>query len=257
MKIDIPTHCPCCGEPLEFTNDQLFCVNSSCPAQLYKRVEHFTKTLGIKGFGAKTIEKLALDSIPEIYFLEFEDVAAAIGSERMAQKLLLEIESSRTASLDKVLAAFSIPLIGQTLSTRLCQVVKHIDEITAETCSTAGLGAKATANLINWLNTEFLEVREFLPFDFKASGTTETATREDGKSLPSVCITGKLVTFKTKAEATTALTAAGYKVVESVTKQTDMLVDEGDKGSTKRKRAEELGIPIITNLKDFLKETTK
>ena len=252
MKIEIPTHCPCCGEPLEWVNDQLFCVNSSCPAQLYKRVEHFTKTLGIKGFGAKTIEKLALDSIPEIYFLEFDDVAAALGSERMAEKLLLEIEQSRTASLDKVLAAFSIPLIGQTLSTRLCQVVKHIDEITAETCSTAGLGAKATANLISWLNTEFLEVREFLPFDFKASGTASST--DNGKSI---CITGKLVTFKTKAEATTALQMAGYKVVESVTKQTDMLVDEGDKGSAKRKRAEELSIPIITNLEDFLKETTK
>ena len=256
MKIEIPTHCPCCGEPLEWEKDQIFCVNSSCPAQLYKRVEHFTKTLGIKGFGAKTIEKLALDSIPEIYFLEFDDVAAALGSERMAEKLLLEIEQSRTASLDKVLAAFSIPLIGQTLSTRLCQVVKNIDEITTETCNSAGLGAKATANLISWLNTEFLEVREFLPFDFKASEPENASSGEDGKSLPTICITGKLVTFKTKAEATTALQMAGYKVVESVTKQTDMLVDEGDKGSAKRKRAEELSIPIITNLKDFLKENT-
>lgn len=250
MKIVIPDTCPCCDSKLERVQDQIFCRNLSCPAQLYKRVEHFTKTLGIKGFGAKTIEKLALDSIPEIYFLEFEDVAAALGSERMALKLLNEIEASRTASLDKVLAAFSIPLIGQTLSTRLCQVINHIDEITVESCASAGLGAKATTNLISWLNTEFLEVREFLPFDFKASGTTACST-DKGKSI---CITGKLVTFKTKSEASAALVSAGYSVVESVTKQTDLLVDEGDKGSAKRKRAEELGIPIITNLKDFLKE---
>jgi NAD-dependent DNA ligase len=231
-------------------NDQLFCVDTSCPAQLYKKVEHFTKTLGIKGFGPKTVDKLALDSIPEIYFLEFEDVAAALGSERMAEKLLIEIEQSRSASLDKVIAAFSIPLIGQTLAGRLCQVVEHIDDITPEACKTAGLGDKATANLISWLETEFQEVREFLPFDFRASGK-EAISANNGKSI---CITGKLASFKTKAEATTALQAAGYKVVDSVTKTTNLLVDEGDKGSDKRKKAEALGIPIITNLKDFLKE---
>ena len=250
MKIVIPDTCPCCDSKLEMVNDQLFCRNESCPAQLYKRVEHFTKTLGIKGFGPKTIDKLGLDSIAEIYYLEFDDVSAALGSERMAEKLLSEIELSRKSSLDKVLAAFSIPLIGQTLSGRLCQVVDTIDDITPEKCKEAGFGDKATANLISWLQTEFHEVREFLPFDFRASGKAAISA-DNGKSI---CITGKLVTFKTKSEATTALQEAGYKVVESVTKSTDMLVDEGDKGSAKRKKADELGIPIITNLNDFLKE---
>lgn len=252
MKINVPTHCPECNSLLERIQDQIFCRNESCPAQLYKRVEHFTKTLGIKGFGPKTVEKLALDSIAEIYYLEFDDVAVALGSERMAEKLLSEIELSRKSSLDKVIAAFSIPLIGQTLSGRLCQVVEHIDDITPETCKQAGLGDKATANLIAWLQTEFQEVREFLPFDFRASGKTAVSA-DNGKSI---CITGKLTSFKTKAEATTALQNAGYKVVDSVTKNTDMLVDEGDKGSEKRKKAESLGIPIITNLIDFLKENS-
>lgn len=252
MKIEIPTKCPCCNSTLEWVQDQIFCRNESCPAQLYKQVEHFAKTLGIKGFGPKTVEKLALDSIAEIYFLEFEDVAAALGSARMAEKLLTEIEQSRSAPLDKVLAAFSIPLIGQTLSGRLCQIINHVDDITTEKCKEAGLGDKATTNLINWLKTEFQEVREFLPFDFRASGKS-TGNTDNGKSI---CITGKLVTFKTKAEATTALQEAGYTVVSSVTKTTDMLLDEGDKGSEKRKKAESLGIPIITNLKDFLKENS-
>jgi NAD-dependent DNA ligase len=39
-----------------------------------------------------------------------------------------------------------------------------------------------------------------------------------------------------------------------VTKATDYLVDEEDKGSSKRKKAESLGITIITNLNTFLKE---
>jgi NAD-dependent DNA ligase len=74
--------------------------------------------------------------------------------------------------------------------------------------------------------------------------------------LKTVCITGKLVSYKTKAEAHRALELAGFKPVESVTKTTDFLVDEEDKGSTKRKKAESLGITIITNLNIFLKENS-
>lgn len=248
MKIEIPSQCPCCDSTLELVNDQLFCRNTGCPAQLNKKIEHFTKTLGIRGFGPKTVERLELADISEIYYLELDQLTEALGSEKTATKLLSEIDASRGAKLDKVLAAFSVPLIGNSASTKLCQVVSHIDEIDAETCKTAGLGEKATANLIGWLETEFQEVREFLPFDFQTSGKISNA--DNGKS---VCITGKLVSFKTKSEATEKLTQGGYKVVESVTKTTDYLIDEGDKGSAKRKKAEELGIPIITNLIDFLK----
>ncbi len=251
MKIQIPTQCPCCDSPLEIVNEQLFCRNTACPAQLNKKVEHFTKTLGIKGFGPKTVEKLELTDLTEIFYLELDDLTEALGSEKTAAKLLDEIEAAKAAKLEKILPAFSIPLFGNTASTKLCGVISHIDEITAEKCKEAGLGDKVTANLISWLETEFQEVREFLPFDFQTSGK-QAISADNGKSI---CITGKLASYKNKAEAYAALIAAGYKVVESVNRQTDYLVDEGDKGSAKRKKAEELSIPIITNLIDFLKET--
>ena len=46
-----PTSCPTCASVLELVNDQLFCRNKLCPAQSAKRVEHFAKTLKIKGLG--------------------------------------------------------------------------------------------------------------------------------------------------------------------------------------------------------------
>jgi DNA ligase (NAD+) len=248
MKIEIPTNCPCCEYRLEMVNDQLFCRNTACSAQLTKKVEHFTKSLGIKGFGPKTVEKLQLADITEIYYLELDQLTEALGSEKTAAKLLSEIEASKSAKLDKIIAAFSIPLIGSTAATKLCSVIKSIDDITPEICKEAGLGEKATANLISWLETEFQEVREFLPFDFQTSGNA--VNTDNGKSI---CITGKLASFKTKAEAHALLIQHGFKPVESVTKALDYLVDEGDKGSTKREKADKLGIHIISNLKDFLK----
>ena len=89
-----------------------------------------------------------------------------------------------------------------------------------------------------------------MPFSWKVSRQVQTPSA-DAKS---VCITGKLQSFKTKAEAYAALTAAGFRPVESVTKTTNYLVDEDNKGSSKRTKADQLGIEIIQNLNQFLKE---
>ncbi len=251
MKIAIPTHCPCCEYPLELVNDQLFCRNTACSAQLGKKLEHFCKTLGIKGMGAKTIEKLQLSDITELYYLELDDIAEALGSQKLAEKLFSEINNSRSADLTTILPAFSIPLFGNTASQKLTKVVNSVDEITHETCKQAGLGDKVTNNLISWLETDFREMREFLPFSFTTNNNKPVANAT-GKT---VCITGKLHSYKTKAMAHEALTAAGYRVVESVTKTLDYLVDEENKGSSKRTKADQLGIEIITNLPQFLKES--
>lgn len=248
MKIEIPTHCPCCNYKLELVNDQLFCRNQACDAQLLKRVEHFCKTMGIKGMGTKTIEKLELADITELYYLDVDQLAEQLGSQKVAEKLIVELDRSRSAPLNQVLASMSIPLVGNTASQKICQVVNHISEINLETCKQAGLGDKVTQNLLAWLETDFPEMKEFLPFSFRSE---TQVVNTDGKS---VCITGKLSSYKTKAEAYKHLIDHGFKITESVTKTTDYLVDEGDKSSTKRKKAEELGIKIITNLDNFLRE---
>ena len=251
MKIQIPTTCPCCSYKLELVNDQLFCRNTACGAQLGKKVEHFCKTLGIKGMGPKSVEKLDLQDLTELFYLDLDSVTEALGSEKTAAKLLDEIERAKSADLATVLASFSITLVGQTASQKICSVVNHIDEITFEKCKEAGLGDKVSENLIAWLETDFPDLREFLPFSFKSNRNSTTNSNNNSKT---VCITGKLSSYKNKAEAYQALEAAGYKAVESVTKTTDYLVDEEDKASTKRKKAESLGIQIITNLNTFLKE---
>ena len=248
MKIEIPTHCPCCNYKLELINDQLFCRNQACDAQLLKRVEHFCKTMGIKGMGTKTIEKLELADITELYYLDVDQLAEQLGSQKIAEKLISELDRSRSANLQQVLASMSIPLVGNTASIKICSVVNHISEINIETCKKAGLGDKVTQNLLNWLETEFPEMKEFLPFSFQSEIPIVNTNNKN------VCITGKLSSFKTKAEAYKILVNNGFNITESVTKTTDYLVDEEGNSSTKRKKADELGIKIITNLNNFLRE---
>jgi len=79
MIIQIPTKCPCCDYPLEMVNQQLFCRNTACSAQLNKKLENFTKVLGIKGFGPKTVEKLALADLTELFYLDFDTTKDLLG----------------------------------------------------------------------------------------------------------------------------------------------------------------------------------
>ena len=248
QKIEIPTTCPCCDYLLIFVNDQLFCRNTACSAQLNKKLENFCKVLSIKGFGPRTIEKLNLADITELFYLDHELVIAALG-EKTAVKLLDEIERAKSADLATVLAAFSIPLVGGTASKKITTVVSQISEITQETCKQAGLGAKVTENLLNWIATDYQEMKEFLPFTF-TSGKQNTVNTDSER----VCITGKLKSFKKKADAESSLSAAGFTLVDSVTKTTDYLVDEEGKTSAKREKAVQYGITIITDINVLLKE---
>jgi NAD-dependent DNA ligase len=245
--IEEPTECPCCSYPLEKVRDQLFCRNAACSAQLSKKLEHFAKTLGIKGLGPKTIEKLQVQELTELFYLDSEEVSKVLGV-KIATKLLDEIERAKTADLATVLESFSIPLFGNTATKKLCTVISSIEEINHETCKKAGLGDKVTQNLINWLETEYNELKEFLPFTFSNEVKVVDAAAK------TVCITGKLKSFKKKSDATDLLAAAGYRLVDSVTKSLNFLVDEGDSTSSKREKAVQYGITIITDLNDLLKE---
>jgi DNA ligase (NAD+) len=241
-EIIVPTSCPSCSSELELVKDQLFCRSKNCSAQSTKKVEHFAKTLKIKGLGPKTIEKLGLYCIPDIYSISSEEIIAAIG-EKLGTKLFSKINESKQADLSTLLAAFSIPLIGNTAATKLTSVIIHVDEINEDSCLKAGLGPKACESLIGWKITDFYGNLDSLPFDFKTAIRTKPPAKENGKS---VCITGKLKDYKNRTLAGDYLKSLGYKITSSVTKKTDFLVDEEGKQSSKRTKAEGYGIQILT-----------
>jgi DNA ligase (NAD+) len=245
-KIEAPTVCPECAGELSWKNDQLYCTNSHCKSRLQKGVEHFAKTLKIKGLGPATIEKLQLESIIGIYELTLDEMVVVLG-DKTATKLYDEIEASKEANIEEVLPAFGIPLIGKTAAKKLSPFIKSISDISEEVVKQAGLGPIASKNLLTWLKDEYPKLSE-LPL--KLSVATERVVRD---TIGVVCITGKLLSFKTKAEAYEKLEEAGYAVSENLTSKVTILVNESGKESTKTKKAEQLGITIVTNIKDLIK----
>lgn len=247
MKILAPTSCPSCDSLLTYRNDILYCLNEACEAKSSKKVEHFAKTLKIKGLGPNTIQKLELNSINDIYDIDLIYINVFLKSEKLAIKLFEEIENSKHTQLETLLPAFGIPLIGKTAADKLSQVCKSIHDIDSITCKSAGLGAKATENLMKWIKEEFYKYAN-LPFSFEFSNKPKTTNKGV------ICISGKLNSFKTKSEASIILNELGFVVKSSVTKDTTILVNESGKETDKTRKARESGILIVTNLKQFIEE---
>ena len=242
-----PTDCPSCGSILEWINQLLYCKNTECGAQSQKKVEHFAKTMKIKGLGPAAIEKLGFMSPSDIYYIDEETLIETLGSEKVGAKLYVEIENSKSAPLELLLPAFGIPLIGNTATKKLSETVKDIHEINADTCKRAGLGPKASENLLSWIQYDG-------PFYFEVMPHTWTFSKKSIAQATKgvVCISGKLKSFKTKADATETLSSLGYVVKSSLTKDVTILVNESGVESSKTKQARESGITIVTDLNSFL-----
>ena len=232
-KINIPTHCPCCGSELELVNDQLFCRSNSCPAKSLKGLLHYTKTVKIMGLGDKTLEKLGTETVADLYAYTMEDLVTKLG-EKIGTKLFNEIQKSKSITFSKFLNGMGIPLIGKTASEKIASVVNSIEGITEESCKKAGLGAKATENLMDWVLSEGLLLE--LPITFQESEPVESGLL--------VCISGKVPGY-TKAKIKEMLLDYNVATKDSVTKDLDYLISN-EAGTTKVKKAEQYNIQVIS-----------
>jgi len=246
IQIQAPNNCPACDSVLEVVNYLLYCRNVACEAQSTKKIQHFAKTLKIKGLGESTISKLGITDITELYALDSETICKLLSSEKLGVKLYDEIQKSKSATLNDLLPAFSIPLIGKTATAKIAQAVKCIQHINKTTCEIAGLGEKATHNLVEWVVHEYPYYAD-LPFSWEF-------IKVEQKTKGTVCISGKLKSYKTKADAYKDLEAFGYNIKSSITKDVTILVNESGIESLKTQKARESGVIIVDNLQQFLVE---
>ncbi len=249
-QIEIPTKCPSCSTNLELVNAQLFCRNIMCSARARKNVEYFAKTIGIKGLGPSTIEKLNIQHYIELYGYTEEYLVSSLGSSLVGSKIYQEIQRSKSANFCTIITAFGISRVGKTVAQKL-SVISSIKDITKEKCMELGLGEVASTNLMDFLQSEFKDIEEYLPFP-QLYNNVEVASKPLAKKL--ICITGKLQSFKTKKEAAEVLESLGYEVIEKMNKSVQILVDEEDRNSLSRQKAEKMGIQIISNLLTFIEE---
>lgn len=269
--IEFPTHCPACGSELirlEGEADHR-CVNPECPAQLLEGLIHFVsrQAMNIDGLGEKVITQLheagLVHNVADLYRLDRDDL---IGLERMGEtsvtNLLSAIEQSKQNSLERVLFALGIRLVGQKAASLIAERFETMEAIIAATVEelTAidGIGTKMAESIV--LYFEKPEARELvkelseLGVNLSFKGTKRPTTEGAPLSGKTVVLTGKLHEM-TRSEAGKQLERLGASVTGSVSKNTDLLV-AGEKAGSKLAKAESLGIEVWDEAKllDFLHE---
>lgn len=229
--IKIPNNCPSCGSTLIRKKDQLYCLEN---CQTDQRVVDFCKKVGIKGLGIKSCEKLDVTDYKDLFNLtetEFENILGKNGL-----KIYSQIQTLKTNKIDlgTFLSAMSIPLIGKAIGEK----VNLTSSLTFGELRRVGIGEKASNNILNWLENN--SIPNFV--------TINQINESSINQLGTVCISGKLTSYKNKSEAKSILEANGYRVVDSISKKVDYLINESGIESSKTKKANQYDIPVITDI---------
>lgn len=268
--IDLPIKCPICGADVEIvkTNDtkQLTCPNSSCQGKLVNRLDHFAskKGLDIKGLSKKTIEKLIdecdVSSITDLYNIEkwSKKLYKLDGfGEKSVNNLIESINQSKLCNLHAFICSLGIPLVGSTVSKLLSEKFNDYHDF-----------RMAITNNYKFFNIPTIgpEIHNaIMKFDYsEADKLAEeifviTNPKEEKKEEifagKTFVITGKLNSYKNRAELESVIKQYGGKVSSSVSKNTSYLINNDNTStSSKNLSAQKLGVPIITeeNFKNFL-----
>lgn len=267
--------CPVCGQPTvtkiaESGVKTLWCSNENCDGKFINKLDHYCgkKGFDIKGLSKATLEKLVnwgwVESYADLYKLNNYAVEwknkPGFG-EASVTKILRAVNESRKCTLEAVIASLGIPLVGRTIAKDLAKRFKTYDAF-----------RKAINEGYNFYNLDNygIETHKALStFDYSEMDEIvdtylfieepEEEIKEVSNTLDNikVCITGSLTIYKNRAELQKAIEAAGGKVVTSVTKNTNYLINNDiDSTSAKNKAAKTLGVPILTEenfIEKFLK----
>ena len=258
----IPKKCPYCGgdTAIRQLNDskELICTNLDCQSKLINKLNHFfgKKGLDIKGISKATFEKLidwnwvtCFEDVFNLKQYESEWIKKEGFGPKSVANILNSIEAGRATTLDKFISALGIPLIGQTQSKYLSQILRTYDSLRKKVdekfdfSQYDGFAEAKTSALLNFDYTEADKLYTYLTI---APVEDEEAASQalSGKTL---VITGRLHTFKNRGELKSLIEKNGGKVVESISSNTSYLINN-DISSTSDKtvKAKERGIPIIT-----------
>lgn len=262
VEFIFPDKCPVCNTAVVSDGDNIIirCPNSKCKQQVKGRIENFVSrdAMKIESIGESLIEQLVdkeiVKDFSDIYQLTSETL---LQIERMGEKsvnkILANIEGSKTPALEKFIYALGIKQVGQETAKDLANHFKSFDNIVNSTLeefqSVFGIG-KITAQCVYdyFKDMDNLEILAKLNrYNVVPSQKLELI---DDK-LESKILNGLKFVFTgtlnklTRDEAGRLVEKLGAKVTNTVTKQTSYVV-VGDNPGSKADKAEKLKVKILT-----------
>ncbi len=268
---DIPTVCPVCGGATEIRQENdtksLYCTNPACQAKHVKSFTLFVSrdALNIEGLSESTLEKFIDRGFVKEYADLFQldryrdEIMDMEGfGEKSYQNLMDSVERARTTTLPRLIYGLGIANIGLSNAKALCR--EFDDDLNRmrnadpeEISRIPGIGDVIAGTFVSYFKDPVhkSQLEHLLPE--LTIIKEETGQQEQVFKGLNFVITGGVTHFANRSEVKELIESMGGKVTGSVTSKTNYLINNDvTSTSTKNRKANELGIPIISE-DEFLK----
>jgi DNA ligase (NAD+) len=261
------TECPECSTTLVRTEGeaQHYCPNTEgCPPQIIGRIQHFIsrKAMDIEGLGGETVALLVnnglINNYADLYLLKEEQI---IPLERMAQKsaenMVKGIETSKQIPFERVLFGLGIRYVGETVAKKLAKHYKTIDAIKnaseEELITVDEIGERIAQSVVSFFaSEENIETIERLKsYGIQLEISAEKLANQTDTLKGNTFVVSGVFTKVSRDELKKLIEDNGGKVSSSISSKTNYVVAGDNMGPSKKTKAEDLGIAIISE-DDFL-----
>jgi DNA ligase (NAD+) len=258
-EVVIPEACPGCGSPVVRRKDFLFCTTPrTCRGAILGQLGHFVATIDARGFGDAILEQAydaGLVRAPaDFYTLKWQDLERLERcGEKLAKKLVAEIDAKRKLPLATFLRALGVSELGKNVSSILASRYRSLPAVLAATeeelAATHGIGETIARNVVSGLVEARPTIDALVGHVTLTEDSSEAGTAFGPLSGKSFVFTGKMLAFS-RSEGEKRVRALGGAVLSGVTSGLTYLVIGADKTgpkSAKEKAAEKLiakGAPL-------------
>jgi DNA ligase (NAD+) len=256
------TYCPECNSELTRKEGeaQHYCPNYyGCPPQIIGRIQHYIsrKAMDIEGLGGETVALLYENGLVKDYSDLYElTVEQVIPLERMAQKsaenLVNGIQKSKEVPFERVLFALGIRYVGETVAKKLAKHYKTISALSQASMMDLILvdeiGDRIAQSVIEFFenqdNTKIIErLQSFgVQFEIVEKFNPDATDLLIGKTF---VVSGVFELFS-RDDLKKSIEDNGGKVGSSISAKTDYVIAGDNMGPAKLEKANQLGIPIIS-----------
>ena len=267
---DIPERCPVCQGETKIRQvgnaKALYCMNPECQAKHVKAFALFVSrdALNIEGLSEATLEKFIsrgyIHTFADIFHLDrYKDEIQGMEGfgEKSYRKLIESVKKARTTTLPRVVYSLGIAGIGLANAKVICRELKYDVEallmVTEEELNEIQGVGEVLAKAFTGYFSDAKHVENFRKLLEELTIPEETSTKKQIFEGVNFVITGSVTHFANRGEAKELIESLGGKVTGSVTSKTNYLINNDvTSTSSKNKKANELGIPIISE-ETFLK----
>jgi DNA ligase (NAD+) len=260
VPFEMPKTCPVCGADVERPEGEAVarCVGIACPAQLERRIRHFASrdAMDIDGLGPAQVEQLVGKGLvhdpADLYFLTLEQLLTLDRlADKSASNLLAAIERSKGRPLPRLIFGLGIRHVGETVARLLAEQFGSLEAIEAADeaalAAVPGVGPEIADSVARFFRQD--ETKVVLEKLCRAGvAPAPVAPRVAWANSPfagkTVVFTGTL-TSMTRSEAEEKVRTLGGKTSGSVSKATGLVV-AGESAGSKLAKAEELGVPVVS-----------